>query len=358
MFRKLLTKPSYMAAIFGAALALVSAGEAAGAVERTPNATLLARYQPVLVFHPGEQFRPVKVQPFVESSVLERFVGTNVAQLPHDAFWTLADSDPEPGGLPPATPGVVYRLNEASCRAAAPLGGRDCYAEADSGRPAVYGRVIRTEDLVVLQYWLFYYDNPLILPATPVGTFWQSHEGDWELVNVILDSGEQPVEAAYSQHCSGERRVWDDVHTWPAESTHPIAYVALGSHANYFDTGTGALGEIPISLDCIPESIQAVLPAIPFLHVADQVVDGSSSGAAVGPVGSGLEEPTIHRIAGTQWARFGGRWGESEYFFTPIQLGPVPAGTAVPEGLAPASPANQGAWNASTILAWPLVDAP
>ena len=50
---------------------------------------------------------------------------------------------------------------------------------------------------------------------------------------------------------------------------------------------------------------------------------------------------------------FGGRWGESEYFFTPIPLGPLPAG-AVPVGLAPASPANQQNWQAQTVLGWPL----
>jgi len=358
MFRKLLITRFRVVATLAAAFALLSAGKALSATEPTPNATLLARYQPVLVFHPEERFRPVKVQQFVDQSVLQRFAGTNVAQLPFDAFWVSVDPDPEPGQLPEATPGVVYRLNEASCSAAAPLAGRDCYANADSGRPAVYGRVVRTEDLIVLQYWLFYYDNPLILPPTPVGTFWQSHEADWELVNVVLDGDEQPVEAAYSQHCSGERRPWADVDKWASGGTHPVAYVGLGSHANYFAPGTGPLGEIQISPACIPASIQAVLPAIPFLHVADQVVDGSPSGTVVGPVGSGLLEATIHRIAGTHWARFGGRWGESEYFFTPIQLGPVPGGTAAPVGLAPASPALQGAWNPTTILAWPLVDVP
>jgi hypothetical protein len=52
---------------------------------------------------------------------------------------------------------------------------------------------------------------------------------------------------------------------------------------------------------------------------------------------------------------FPGRWGESEYFFTPIALGPVPAETAVSIGLAPASPPNQGQWNPETVLSWPLI---
>ena len=336
-------------------LALVNATAARSAHGGRPDPVLLSTYQPVLVFHPNELLRPTKVQSFVADSQLEQFVGTSTAQLPLDAFWTVVDTEPEPDGLPPVTPGVFFRLNQTSCEADAPLAGRDCYAAAwdeGSGGAAVYGRVVRTETRVVLQYWLFYYDNPLLLPSTPVGTFWQSHEGDWELVNVVLDADEEPVEAAYSQHCSGQKKAWAAVEKAPAGSTHPVAYVALGSHANYFAPSAAPLGAIPIRPACIPSALALVLPSLPFLHVVDQVVDGSADGAVVGPPGSGVEAATIHRIEDTAWSMFGGAWGESEYFFTPIPLGPIPAG-AVPFGLAPASPANQANWNINTILAWP-----
>ena len=91
---------------------------------------------------------------------------------------------------------------------------------------------------------------------------------------------------------------------------------------------------------------------LPFLQVVDQVLDGSGGGAVVGPPGSGFPPADINRIEGKAWSTFGGRWGESEYFFTPIPLGPIPAG-AVPVGLAPASPANQPTWNVDTVLNWP-----
>jgi hypothetical protein len=314
----------------GALLAV--AGVAAGG--SPPDAQLLKTYEPVLVFHPDEALRPTRVQSFVADSELERFVGSSQQQLPLDPFWTVVDPDPEPGELGSLEPGI-YRLDQVACSAAAPLAGAACYAAAwaeGSGGDAVYGRVVRTETRIVLQYWLFYYDNPLILPATPFGTFWQSHEGDWELVNVILDPGGEPLEAAYSQHCSGQRRSWEDVEI--QDDTHPVAYVALGSHANYFEPGAGPLGLVPIT--CIPPFV----PPLPFLQVADQVLSGPT-----GPT-------TIHRIEGMPWSEFPGRWGESEYFFTPIALGPVPAGTAVPFGLAPASPPNQANWNVQTVLSW------
>jgi hypothetical protein len=331
------------AALAAVAAAIVATVGAHAGTAGSPDSTLLRTYQPVLVLHPNEQFQPTKIQRFVADSDLERFTGTSTAQLPLDRYWTVVDPQPEPGDLPSTTPGVFYRLNQTGCSAAAPLAGRACYAAAwstGSGGDAVYGRVARTDTRIVLQYWLYYYDNPLLLPATPFGVFWQSHESDWELVNVVLDNAQQPFEAAYSQHCTGQRVRWADVEKSPPQSTHPVVYVALGSHANYFAPGNGALGTIPIPGSCIPGAIAGVLPSLPFLQVADQVLGRSAGGAVIGPPGSGDEPATIHRIEGTAWSTFGGFWGESEYFFTPVPLGPVPAG-AFPLGVAPASPANQ-----------------
>jgi hypothetical protein len=339
------------------ALAALGGASRAAAADGTPDHQLLKTYQPVLVFHPQELFRPTKVQTFIADSELERFVGSSAQQLPLDPFWTVIDRDPGPGELGSLAPGAFYRLDESACEADAPLAGAACYAEAWAGRggSAVYGRVARTAARIVLQYWLFYYDNPLLLPQTPVGTFWQSHEGDWEVVNVILDSSEEPLEAGYSQHCSGQRKAWANVQKSPAESSHAVAYVALGSHSNYFAPGSGPLGTIPINPACIPQAILQFLPFLPFLQVVDQVVNGSTVGAVAGPPGSGVDPATIHQIEDKAWSMFPGRWGESEYFFTPVALGPVPAGTAVPIGLAPSSPPNQGQWNPATVLGWPLV---
>src|SRR6266508_1697667 len=270
------------------ALGLAAVPNAVAAVRTTPDEQLLKAYQPVLVFHPAEPLRPTKVQSFVADSELERFTGTSPQQLVLDAFWTVVDPDPEPGELGSLAPGA-YRLDQVGCNAFSALAGITCYVQAwaeGSGGQAMYGRVIRTSDRIVLQYWLFYYDNPLLLPATPVGTFWQSHEGDWELVNVILDADEEPLEAAYSQHCSGRRRAWASVEK--RDGTHPVAYVGLGSHANFFAPGAGPLGLVPINPLCIPASVAPVLPLLPFLQVADQVLDGSPGSA----------NTTIHRIEG------------------------------------------------------------
>ena len=195
--KRLAGRASAVLAALALVTLMVATGASADGRDRPKDATLLRTYQPVLVFHPAEPFRPNKIQPFVQDSELERFIGSSPAQLPFDAFWAVVDPDPEPGELPAPAPGAFYRLDQSSCEADAPLAGRDCYAAAAAGRPAaVYGRVVHTRSRIVLQYWLFYYDNPLLLPPTPVGTFWQSHEGDWEVVNVVLGTDGTPVEAA------------------------------------------------------------------------------------------------------------------------------------------------------------------
>ncbi|MDD4876021.1 MAG: hypothetical protein PHQ86_02660, partial [Dehalococcoidales bacterium] len=74
------------------------------------------------------------------------------------------------------------------------------------------------------------------------------HEGDWELVEIcfpgysvkeLWDNEEQPIFAAYSQHQGGQRMSWSNMQDNDLiMETHPIVYVAKGSHANYFTPGS------------------------------------------------------------------------------------------------------------------------
>jgi probable HAF family extracellular repeat protein len=79
----------------------------------------------------------------------------------------------------------------------------------------------------LLQYWFSYYYN-----SHP----FDDHEGDWEMIQVHLDVNGSPVRAAYSQHNGGERCDW--THVQRTQSGRPIVYVAVGSHASFFSSGT------------------------------------------------------------------------------------------------------------------------
>jgi hypothetical protein len=315
-----------MKSFIGLAIALAAATAAlalpAGARAGGSDDQLLRTYQPVLVFDPAERFRPARVDEFVSDSTLERFDGST---------WQVVDANPRPNTLP--TSGGGFRLDQQGCSPASPLGGLDCYATAlaEHGRPStVYGQVIRSEAAVVLEYWLFYYDDVYSYFYPPSDLIWQSHEGDWESIAIVLSPDGAPLEAAFSQHCVGQRRSWSS--TQRVDGTHPVAYVAVGSHASYF-----APGLHPLDPACVPAAALALLRQ----HGLPDPVDYAGIGVS--------EMPLLERINdGDGWAVFPGYWGELQYFHSPF-TGTVPFGTA------PVGPAFHGLWAdpLATIAHWP-----
>ena len=90
--------------------------------------------------------------------------------------------------------------------------------------------------LIAIEYWLIYIYND-----------WRAtHEGDWEHVVVFLrqpsspEGQPEPIASAYSAHHGGYRLRWPEVEKVDDQGqradggTHPVVYVANGSHANYF----------------------------------------------------------------------------------------------------------------------------
>ncbi|MCG2769015.1 MAG: hypothetical protein L6435_11635 [Anaerolineae bacterium] len=111
-----------------------------------------------------------------------------------------------------------------------------------------YGRVVRENHWIVLQYWFFYPFND-----------WRSgffgvndHESDWEMITLYLsESGDgevRPQWAAYASHdFSGDdlRRRWDDPEM-ERVGEHPVVYAGAGSHASYYAPGE-FLSELELS---------------------------------------------------------------------------------------------------------------
>jgi hypothetical protein len=110
--------------------------------------------------------------------------------------------------------------------------------QADSHH-SYYGRVVRQDHWIALQYWFFYaYNN------------WRSgffgvndHESDWEQICLYCYETEggdiQPEWVAYASHdFSGDdlRRRWDDPEI-DKVGEHPVIYAGAGSHASYYQGG-------------------------------------------------------------------------------------------------------------------------
>jgi hypothetical protein len=313
-----------------AVAALVAVGLPSGAQALSP-ARLLARFQPVAIFHPGEDFRPIPVEVFVSDSTLEAASSRTE--------WIVVDPDPTAESLPTESP-PVWRLNQRDCFAGGPLGDLACYARSAAAEPRrlVYGRVTRPRRRIVLQYWFFYYDDVYRYPFLP--SIWQSHEGDWEVVNVVLSKKRRkPLYVGYSQHCSGETRPWTET---PRVGAHPEVHVALGSHANYFGPG---LHEIDRA--CLPSEVVALFRAAGLPLPADV----TEAGPVGGPAGLRLDEGiSIRRITpdDPSWVQYPGFWGEREYFHAPRPIGTFPFGTS------PVGPAFHAVWQhpLETLASW------
>jgi hypothetical protein len=313
---------------------LVLLAVAGTAQAATTASKLLTRYQPVTYFTGDEAFRPTPVDGFIADSTLERFIppGTVI----------LVDPDPQPDTLP--TEGLGWRLNQQPCSPAAGLAGQDCYAASWSshGEPStVYGRVDRVDGKVVVQYWYFYYDDFYSYTSPATDFIWQAHEGDWEVVNVVLSEDREPLYVGYSQHCLGERRSWETAPRWRGH--HPIVYVARGSHANYPEQGTGTH---TWNTACLPPAVLAFFTGAGLSLPADFTSDEASAG----PPALGSDETAIVRVSADNphWMAFPGTWGELQV------LHADPIGTQV-SGQSPVGPAQHDVWTdpLGTLAGWP-----
>jgi hypothetical protein len=278
---------------------LLALGAAPAQAAAPPPSTLLQRFSPVLTLAPGEPFAPIRASGFIGSAVLD--------QLPDGSS----------------------RLNVEPCVASDGPAAVPCYAAVRT-LPVTYARYQALGDRIVLQYWFLYEDDLLLLPLAG-DALWQGHEGDWEAVAVVLDASGQPLEAAYSAHCAGQVRPWDEVPL--AGGEHPQVFLALGSHANYFESG-----QHPIPTACYPPQVAAVLA-----QYGVTPLDTTGAGAVVAPrvVRIRPHEPS--------WVEFTGTWGEDQYFHAPPPIGTVALGTS------PQGPAQHPLFTdpLGTIAGWP-----
>jgi hypothetical protein len=325
---------------------VVAAGAAnAGATGLTPTERreLLQRFVPILYFHADEVWSPVAVEPFLRAARIERQTAPS--------RWTRTAS-----GVPTTTAGCTatpcYRFN-LPCSLEAGAGCYERSASTLSGwkRATIYGRVldvpagtampsgITGSARYLVRYWLFYsFDDWRSLGER----LWQAHEGDWENVSVALDDHLEPIFAAYSQHCSGTVRAWPRVQR---VETHPVDYVALGSHANYFaptSSPTQFLRCVYRNVAKADQSKARRLVAVAQSRIVDRTGRAHKLEAGVEQQGSlqlvGLDG---HLPA---WARFPGRWSEGELLWigrTPTRF------TRARSGLGPATPT----WTTTSVPA-------
>jgi hypothetical protein len=285
------------------ALALLAASGVppalAGALDGLSDAQIAARFAPRLVFNPAEQYTPTSADELLAlGATLVNRSGGLVRAAPLTAA-TLPVGSSCVGGLPCA---YALRLG-CGLVAATP-----CPAPAGTPR-LIYARVVRRHPAtgsaptwftnpiasmpfpkleVIVQYWLYsivddWRSTPrgVTLPGghrVQLPVIRQHHEGDWEAITVGM-SADQPLFVDWSAHCAGEWRPFMAA-TLVADPggarTHPVSWVALGSHANL----PAPVTERPRWWSCDPR-------VAAFVQQRVESVVGSVGAAAIG---SGLDD--------------------------------------------------------------------
>jgi hypothetical protein len=241
------------------------------------DCALLRRFEPVIRYTRGEQFFPMDVGPYVRACSLwiQRPDEDPVCLIPEGELTLDKLTQPRAGSF-----GTVHFLKfiepldirtlaaynlQRIMRGIIKKGSQDVFragrgrlargrVPGDTAAAAIleyrrilaerehycyYGRVVRQDGWIALQYWFFYPFNN-----------WRSgffgvndHEADWEMIYVYLsesDEGEvYPEWLAYASHdFSGDdlRRRWDDPEL-EKMGEHPVIYVGAGSHASYYVPG-------------------------------------------------------------------------------------------------------------------------
>jgi RsiW-degrading membrane proteinase PrsW (M82 family) len=245
-------------------------------------------YAPVLYFHPAELFRPQSVEVMVNTARLRqaRREWADISILNKVSLSDLFRYKDGNYNLDVwfSDEGASDYKNYSAHRAY-----YQTVLSPESGGPpiVVYAHVVHdgSSGQIVLQYWLFYYYND----------WFNKHEGDWEMAQVILGASGEPEWVVLSQHHGGTRRPWNQASI--EEGTHPAVYVALGSHANYFwgdevyPNGT-KVGNVQVEIMDRTGTFGRILPEVRMIPDREDV------------------EQDPDKWTGLEWLPFKGRWGE------------------------------------------------
>ncbi len=230
--------------------------------------SLAQKYAPILYFEKEEELYPVAIQYHLSNSNLNQ--STEDGNLLIDASPSIQElslyTDPDANYYLDNRKGTI---NDTGII-------KDYQEKLATLGYVIYCHVLRDGNETVIQYWMFYAFN-----KGPLNT----HEGDWEMVQIILDSSNEPREAMFSQHISGQRAEWSQVEK---DGEHMKVYVARGSHANYFRPYQGMLG---LARDVVGKNGKVLTPEDYILIVLGEKGEGN--------------HPSEQN-----WIDFAGRWGD------------------------------------------------
>jgi hypothetical protein len=251
-----------------------------------PDEQLANRYSPILALEPqttacggGEAYRPTSVDVVLgRGGVVLRDKNGDVVQKAPTRTDLFGRGEGYYVDLPgdPLNPGCTYE--------------RDFQAWSAGTKSTVYAHVATDpahRGKLAVQYWFFYTFND----------FTDKHEGDWEMAQIDFDAPtaeealkKGPYQIDLAQHAGGERADWSDPDV-QKRGTHPVLYVATGSHATYFSRNLYLGRGASEGFGC-DDTRDATLEIEPQVELLPEVPDDPSDPYS--------------------WLAFQGRWGQKE----------------------------------------------
>lgn len=271
MNKKILGKYVFLCTIFVCLLNITFSNAADydnDGIDDENEKTLAERFAPIFYFEKEEELFPVSVRYHLSNSNLNKSTGNTSI---------LIDANPSMEELSQYNDvSENYYLDNRKGTIEDDGIIKDYRENMGSLGYTVYSHVFKRNNNTIIQYWMFYAFNK--------GTL-NTHEGDWEMVQIILDEDGKPVKAMYSQHIGGQKAEWKQVER---NGEHIKVYVARGSHANYFRYYQGMLG---LARDVVGKNGRILVP-------------GDYSLVILGEAGEENHETNQN------WIDFAGRWGD------------------------------------------------
>ena len=295
-------------------------------------------YRPRLKLHSDERFLPLNVDDFVARTKPQL---CQPRQFSHDPCKTYSSAP------------LLYKQDGYLKLGGERRGGEDLPADPPDAKQLIYYTVTRKPGSVTIEYWWFFrynaspvWDGVMCLAGLSVlerSCF--DHQGDWEGISITLkpQRGAPPrpsFVSFYGHNWPGYRYRWKTLQRWNsiAERTHPVVYVAKGSHASY---------PRPCPTGCRQQDFRFSVAGID-VPLPDGEHDGLKDAPPKGCICLSLLPVDFDGRPAT-WNAFRGNWG------APLCTFVLKACT---RSLGPPSPAFQPRYGRPHRTVWASVEAP
>src|SRR3989338_338307 len=276
-----------------------------------PEDALLLRYAPILHIF-DDDYRPKEIAAILSESdlyknnfiVQDQLINSNptlsiIAHPELDTNYYLDIENAEPGNNP------ILPDPERFTKYQTAIYGRRTLDSASEENNTNLPLLKPNTAYTILQYWFFYpYNNFIWRHSDGTDRPGNNHEGDWEMIQLILDpETEHPLYAIYSWHWGGTVYKWEELEV--TNETHPHVYVGKGGHASWGEGGVNFYVIEKQRGDITPDTSDVESIKLTSLNCD-----------------MNCENFSLLEIPENQWNNFPGIWGEPEKLFSPGSGGP------------------------------------